>query len=176
MNAPRWLPLRLHAVNDAQIEGLADLLIDCVEGGASVSFMHPLTRERATAFWRGVALDVAAGKRALLVAEDDRGLCGTVQLALDLPENQPHRADLAKMLVHSRRRRQGLGTALVRAAEATALECGRTLLVLDAVTGGDGARLYERLGWERVGAIPGYALMPRGGLCSTTVYYRDLAV
>jgi GNAT superfamily N-acetyltransferase len=176
MNPPRWFPFRLHTVDDAQIEGLADVLIDCVEGGASVSFMHPLARDRATAFWRGMALDVAAGKRALLVAEDELGLCGTVQLVLDVPENQPHRADLAKMLVHRRKRRQGLGAALIRAAEATARECGRTLLVLDAVTGGDGARLYERLGWERVGVIPGYALMPRGGLCSTTVYYRDLAV
>jgi len=96
------------------------------------------------------------------------------QLILDLPENQPHRADLAKMLVHRRARRQGLGAALLRAAEATARECGKTLRVLDAVTGGDGARLYERLGWVRVGDIPGYALMPRGELCSTTVYYRKL--
>src|SRR5437667_582553 len=96
------------------------------------------------------------------------------QLILDLPENQPYRADLAKMLVHRRARRQGLGAALLRAAEATARECGKTLRVLDAVTGGDGARLYERLGWVRVGDIPGYALMPRGELCSTTVYYRKL--
>src|SRR5438093_3857723 len=96
------------------------------------------------------------------------------QLILDLPENQPYRADLAKMLVHRRARRQGLGAALLRAAEATARECGKTLLVLDAVTGGDGARLYARLGWERVGVIPGYALLPHGGLCSTTVFYRNL--
>jgi GNAT superfamily N-acetyltransferase len=134
-----------------------------------------LTRERAVAFWRRIAQDVAAGDRALLVAEDAQGLCGTVQLLLALPENQPHRADLSKMLVHRRARRQGLGEALLRAAEATALECGRTLLVLDAVTGGDGARLYERLGWVRVGDIPGYALFPRGGLCSTTVFYRRLS-
>lgn len=101
-------------------------------------------------------------------------MCGTVQLVLDQPENQPHRADLSKMLVHRRARRQGLGAALMRAAEAAARECGRTLLVLDAVTDGDAARLYERLGWERVDVIPGYALMPHGGLCSTTVYYRNL--
>jgi len=161
-------------MDDTQIEQLADLLIDCVEGGASVSFMHPLSRERAVAFWRNVAVGVAAGERALLVAEDDSGICGTVQLTLDLPENQPHRADLSKMLVHRRARRQGLGAALMRAAEATARECGRTLLVLDAVTGGDGARLYERLGWHRVGDIPNYALMPQGGFCSTTYFYRDL--
>jgi GNAT superfamily N-acetyltransferase len=121
-----------------------------------------------------VADEVAAGDRALLVAEDADGLCGTVQLLLALPENQPHRADLAKMLVHRRARRQGLGAALMRAAEATARECGRNLLVLDAVTGGDASRLYERLGWTRVGDIPRYALMPRGTFCSTTVYYRNL--
>jgi GNAT superfamily N-acetyltransferase len=169
-----WTIRRLHAMDDAQIEALADVLIDCVEGDASVSFMHPLTRERAVAFWRRVAIDVANGMRAVVVAEDGQGLCGTVQLMFDLPENQPHRADLAKMLVHRRVRRQGLGAALMRAAEETARDCGKTLLVLDAVTGGDAARLYERLGWVRVGDIPRYALMPRGGFCSTTYYYRDL--
>jgi GNAT superfamily N-acetyltransferase len=90
------------------------------------------------------------------------------------PENQPHRADLAKMLVHRRARRRGLGAALLSAAEATARESGKTLLVLDAVTGGDAERLYGQMGWQRVGAIPGYALLPRGGLCSTTIFYRDL--
>jgi GNAT superfamily N-acetyltransferase len=174
MNTPECNLRRLHALDDAQIDALAELLVDCVEGGASVSFMHPLTHDRAAEFWRRVARGVAAGERALLVAEDAQGVCGTVQLILDLPENQPHRADLAKMLVHRRARRQGLGAALLRAAEATACECGKTLLVLDAITGGDAARMYERLGWVRVGDIPGYALMPRGGLCSTTVYYRDL--
>jgi GNAT superfamily N-acetyltransferase len=171
---PAWSLRRLHALDEAQINGLADVLIDCVEGGASVSFMHPLTRDRAVAFWRRVAQGVAAGERALLVAVDAQGLCGTVQLIFDLPENQPHRADLVKMLVHRRVRRQGLGEALMRAAETTARECGRTLLVLDAVTGGDAARLYERLGWVRVGDIPRYALMPDGEPCSTTYYYRDL--
>jgi GNAT superfamily N-acetyltransferase len=174
MSPPAWSVRRLHAVDDAQVEGLADVLIDCVEGGASVSFMHPLTRDRALAFWRRVAQGVAAGERTLLVAEDARGLCGTVQLVLQQPENQPHRADLAKMLVHRRARRRGLGAALMRAAEAAARDCGKTLLVLDAVTGGDAARLYERLGWVRVGDIPGYALYPRGGPCGTTYYYRRL--
>src|SRR5713226_9619418 len=163
MTTPTWSVRRLHALDDAQIDELADVLIDCVEGGASVSFMHPLPRDRAVAFWRRVAQGVAAGECALLVAEDARGLCGTVQLVFDLPENQPHRADLAKMLVHRRARRQGLGAALMRAAETTARECGKTLLVLDAVTDGEAARLYERLGWVRVGDIPNYALMPRGG-------------
>ena len=166
---------RLHALDDAHIDALGIVLLDCVEGGASVSFMHPLTRDRSLAFWRRVAQGVAAGERALLVAEDEHGICGTVQLVLDLPENQPHRADVCKMLVHRRARRQGLGAALMRAAEAAAREHGRTLLVLDAVTGGDAARLYERLGWVRVGDVPRYALMPDGEPCSTTYYYRDLS-
>ena len=171
---PPWTLRRLHALDDVQIDALAGVLIDCVDGGASVSFMHPLPRDRAVAFWWRVAQGVDAGQRALLIAEDARGVCGTVQLVLDLPENQPHRADLSKMLVHRRARRQGLGAALMRAAEATARECGKTLLVLDAVTGGDAERLYERLGWQRVGVIPGYALMPRGEPCDTTVFYRNL--
>jgi GNAT superfamily N-acetyltransferase len=174
MNSTAWSIRRLHSVTEAEIDGLADVLMDCVQGGASVSFMHPLSRERALTFWRRVAQDVAAGQRALLVAEDAHGVCGTVQLIFDLPENQPHRGDLAKMLVHRRARRQGLGAALLRAAEATARECDKTLLVLDAVTDGDGARLYERMGWTRVGVIPNYALLPRGGFCDTTVYYRTL--
>lgn len=169
-----WAPRRLDEVTDAQVAELSDVLIDCVEGGASVSFMHPLSRERADAFWRDVAHGVATGTRALLVAEDAQGICGTVQLMLDVPENQPHRAELVKMLVHRRARRRGLGAALMGAAEDAARACGRTLLVLDAVTGGEGARLYERLGWQRAGDIPDYALYPHGGLCSTTYYYRRL--
>jgi ribosomal protein S18 acetylase RimI-like enzyme len=173
MTAPAWSVRRVHALDDAQIEELATVLIDCVDGGASVSFMHPLSRERAVAFWRRVVQGVAAGERALIVAGDARGLCGTVQLVLDQPENQPHRAELSKMLVHPRARRQGLGAALMRAAEATARDCGKTLLVLDTANG-EAERLYERLGWTRVGAIPDYALLPQGGLCRTTVYYRNL--
>lgn len=175
MTTHPWIIRRLAAVEEAQVDELAAVLIDCVEGGASVSFMLPLARERAVAFWRGVARGVAAGHRALLVAEDAAGICGTVQLVFDLPENQPHRGDLAKMLVHRRARRQGLGAALVRAAEATARDCGKSLLVLDTVTGSDAERLYAKLGWERVGEIPRYALWPQGGFCSTTVFYRNLA-
>jgi GNAT superfamily N-acetyltransferase len=175
MNTPPWSLRRLQSVTDAQIAGLAGVLIDCVEGDASVSFMHPLSREQALAFWRGVAEGVAAGERALLVAEDAQGICGTVQLVLAQPENQPHRADLAKMLVHRRVRRRGMGEALMRAAESMARDCGKTLLVLDTVTGDSGERLYQRLGWQRVGVIPGYALLPRGGLVGTTVFYRELA-
>lgn len=171
---PPWTIRGLRTVDAAQIDALATVLMDCVEGGASVSFMLPLTRERAAEFWRGVAEDVSRGKRVLLVAEDAEGICGTVQLILSLPENQPHRADVAKMLVHRRARRQGLGEALMRAAEAAAREKGKTLLVLDTVTGGDGERLYQRLGWQRVGVIPNYALFPQGGFCATTVFFREL--
>jgi GNAT superfamily N-acetyltransferase len=165
---------RLLQVTDADIAALADVLIDCVDGGASVSFMHPLTPDKATRFWREVAGAVARGERALLVAEDQAGIVGTVQLILALPENQPHRADIAKMLVHRRARRRGLGAALLRAVDNVARECGKTLLVLDTVTDGDAERLYTRHGWQRCGVIPGYALWPRGGLCSTTYFYREL--
>jgi GNAT superfamily N-acetyltransferase len=173
MTLPRAVR-RLHTLSDGDVDALADVLFDCVAGGASVSFMEPFTRERAVAFWRRVAAGVHAGARALLVAEDAHGICGTVQLVLDLPENQPHRADLAKMLVHRRARRHGVGAALMRAAEDMAIDCGRTLLVLDTVTGGDAERLYTRLGWTRVGEVPRFALFPRGGFCSTTYFYRDL--
>ena len=165
---------RLTAVRDDEMRALAELLIDCVDGGASVSFMHPLSAEKALAFWRGAADGVARNERALLVAEDDAGIVGTVQLVLAQPDNQPHRADLAKMLVHRRARRQGLGEALMQAAEQLARDCGKSLLVLDTVTGSDGERLYARLGWQKSGVIPGYALWPRGGLCATTYFYRVL--
>lgn len=169
-----WSVRRLGRVDDQQLDELVAVLVDCVEGGASVSFMQPLSRERATAFWRKVAHDVDVGARALLIAEDVEGICGTVQVLLDQPENQPHRADVAKMLVHRRARRRGLGSALMHAAEVVARDAGKTLLVLDTATGSDAARLYERLGWVRVGDIPSYALLPQGGLCGTTVFYRNL--
>lgn len=165
---------QLTALSDGDIEGLADVLVDCVEGGASVSFMLPLTEERARAFWQGLADDVAQGRRLLFVASDEAGIVGTVQVILSQPENQPHRADIAKMLVHRRGRRGGIGAALMRAAEDGARAAGKTLLVLDTATDGAAERLYERLGWQRVGVIPGYALWPRGGLCATTVFYRRI--
>ena len=166
---------RLVEVSDAQVQELAALLIDCVEGGASVSFMLPLSPQRAQAFWQRVAAGVHNGERALLVAEDAHGgIVGTVQLVLGQPENQPHRDDLAKMVVHRRMRRQGLGERLMRAAEDTARDCAKTLLVLDTVTGGDAERLYARLGWQRVGSIPDYALWPQGGLCATTYFYKKI--
>lgn len=171
-------PLIIRAVRDepALAAALAEVLIDCVAAGASVSFMWPLAYADALAFWREVIGSAARGERILLVAEDHSGqVQGTVQVLLNLPENQPHRADLAKMLVHRRARRRGIGAALVRAAEQAAHAAGRTLLVLDSVTGGDAERLYARLDWQRVGVIPGYALWPHGGLCSTTYFYKPLA-
>lgn len=164
---------RLTCVSEAQIEELAGLLADCVEGGASVSFMLPLGMDKALAFWRGVAEGVARGERALLVAQDDSGILGTVQLVLAQPDNQPHRADVSKMLVRRRARRRGLGEALMRQAEQLARDCGKWLLVLDTASP-DAERLYERQGWQRVGVVPDYALMPDGALCDTAFYYRKL--
>lgn len=164
------------AAVDAMVAPLVEVLLDCVEGGASVSFMWPLPRERALAFWRGVAEGVKAGERLLLVGVDRASgrVDGTVQLVLAQPDNQPHRADVAKMLVHRRVRRLGLAQALLAEAERAAREAGKTVLVLDTVTGGDAERLYARCGWERVGAIPNYALMPDGRPCSTTYFHRQL--
>ena len=164
---------RLTAPTATELDALGHVLVDCVAGGASVSFMHPLSFERARAFWQQGAKRLARGERALLVADESHGICGTVQLLLDQPENQPHRADLAKMLVHRRARQRGLGAALLAAAEATARECGKRLLVLDTASP-EAERLYQRTGWQRSGSIPGYALLPQGGLCVTTFYYREL--
>ncbi|MEY2930985.1 MAG: Acetyltransferase [Pseudomonadota bacterium] len=175
MTNTSWSVRRLHTVSAVQLDELANVLIDCVEGGASVSFLLPFGWDKARAFWAPMAGAVANGERALLVAEDSEGIFGTAQLLLAQPPNQPHRADVAKLLVHRRARRQGVAAALMRAAETAARDCGRSLLVLDTVTGGDAQRLYERLGWTRVGDIPGYALLPTGEPCSTTYYYRDLA-
>jgi GNAT superfamily N-acetyltransferase len=164
---------RLTSVSDAEAQGLACVLIDCVNGGASVGFMHPLSSEKALAFWRRIGGDVERRARAVLVAEDRSGILGTVQIVLDQPENQPHRADISKMLVHRRARRRGIGAALMHAAEAVARECGKSLLVLDTASG-DAERLYARHGWIRVGVIPDYALWPAGGFCDTSVFYRKL--
>jgi GNAT superfamily N-acetyltransferase len=164
---------RLSAATDADIRGLAEVLVDCVDGGASVSFMSPLPLEKAVGFWRAVSQSAANGERVLIVAEDAGGIVGTVQLILDQPENQPHRADLSKMLVHPRARRRGAGAAVLQAAEEVARELGKTLLVLDTASA-DAERLYARQGWVRVGVIPGYALWPTGGLCDTTLFYRTL--
>ncbi|MCB1510302.1 MAG: GNAT family N-acetyltransferase [Hyphomicrobiaceae bacterium] len=165
---------RIATIDDAIAAGLADVLVDCVDGGASVSFMAPLTKQRATAFWLGLAPDVETGERIVLAARDHDGIVGTVQVILAQPENQPHRADIAKMLVHRRARRQGLGARLMQAAEDAARDAGKSVLVLDTVTDGDADRLYTRLGWTVAGTIPDYALWPHGGLTPTTIFYKRL--
>jgi GNAT superfamily N-acetyltransferase len=164
---------RVAAASEAELQSLTDVLLDCVDGGASVSFMWPLAREKALAFWKTVAAGVAAGERVLLVAEDAQGILGSVQLIVAQPENQAHRADLAKMLVHRRARRLGVGAALMQAAEQAAREAGKSLLVLDTASA-EAERVYERAGWQRVGSIPGFALLPQGGLCATVLFYRQL--
>jgi GNAT superfamily N-acetyltransferase len=168
------LPIRrLHLLSPADIDVLSAVLMDCVEGGASVSFMHPLPLPKARTFWHRVGEDLERGARALLVADDAQGITGTVQLQLEQPENQPHRADLAKMLVHRRARGRGVGAALLAAAEQLGRDCGKTLLVLDTASA-EAERLYQRGGWQRCGTVPGYALLPHGGLCATTFYFREL--
>jgi len=164
----------LEAFDEHAVQGLSEVLIDCVEGGASVSFMLPMTRAKAEAYWRDTAASVARGERIVLAAVDATGaILGTVQVIWAQPENQPHRGDLAKMLVHRRARRRGVGEALLAAAEEGALAAGRTLLVLDTASP-DAERLYVRAGWQRCGRIPEYALWPEGGLCATTIYFKSL--
>jgi GNAT superfamily N-acetyltransferase len=166
---------RLHELGEREIAALGDVLIDCVDGGASVSFMRPVGRDKVDAFWRAAAASVARGERIVLVAEDEAGaIVGTVQVLLNLPENQPHRGEIVKMLVHRRARRLGLGARLLAAAEAAALAAGKTLLVLDTVSGSDGDRLYARHGWQALGPIPNYALWPDGAPCAATIFWKAL--
>lgn len=153
---------------------LGVVLKDCVDGGASVSFMADLTLDEATGFWERAAAAQAGDGRAVLAAEDDEGVFGVVQVIAAGMPNQPHRGDVAKMLVHRRGRRRGAAQALLAAAEEAGRDLGLTLLVLDTVTGGDAERLYARLGWTRVGSIPNYALMPDGTPCATTYFYKDI--
>lgn len=172
--------IQIHAVaaddrTDALAEVLADILIDCVDGGASVTFLAPLARDTALAYWRGVIASAQRNERVLLVAGDGSGrIHGTVQIIFAPFENQRHRGELAKLLVHRRARRLGLGAALVRAAEDAARRAGRTLLILDTVTGSEGDRLYARLGWQRLGSIPDYALGPDRAMCAATYFYKNL--
>jgi GNAT superfamily N-acetyltransferase len=164
----------LETLADSEIDGLSDVLVDCVEGGASVSFMLPMSRAKAESFWHAAAASVERGERVVLIAEDAAGsIVGTVQVIWAQAENQPHRGDLAKMLVHRRARRQGVGAALLEAAERSAVDAGRTLLVLDTASD-DAERLYARRGWQRCGVIPDYALMPDGAPCATTIFFKLL--
>ncbi|WP_336993630.1 GNAT family N-acetyltransferase [Lelliottia amnigena] len=159
----------------SNIDALADILANCVNGGASVSFMAPFSHQDACAFWLGVAESVERQERTVLVCRDPHGaLLGTVQLLTDQPENQPHRADVAKLLVHEKARRRGVAMALMEALEAAAREQGKTVLVLDTASGSGAESFYVRGGWIRVGEIPDYALMPDGEMTATTVFYKFL--
>lgn len=138
-----------------------------------MSFLHPLSHERAHAFWNSVVADAGKGERILIAAEDASGIVGTVQVILAQPENQPHRGDVSKMLVHPRARRRGIGEALMLCAEVEARRAGKTLLVLDTADA-TAERLYRRCGWQFAGTIPQYALWPHGGFCDTHYFYRQL--
>ncbi|HEY6644270.1 GNAT family N-acetyltransferase [Povalibacter sp.] len=165
---------RLDTLGDAEVRGLGDVLIDCVEGGASVNFMWPMTRAKADAFWRSAAESVERGERVVFAAYDrTNAIVGTVQVIWAPQENQPHRGDVAKMLVHRQARKAGVGAALLKAAERCAFDAGKTLLVLDTASA-DAERLYARQGWERCGVIPDFALMPDGAPCATVVFYKAL--
>lgn len=156
------------------IEALAEILLDCVSGGASVSFMASLSRVEAEASFEQVCDGVERGERLLLAAFIDSKLVGTVQVLLAMPPNQPHRAEIAKLLVHRSARGRGVASQLMAHAEEASRRAGKSLLVLDTATGGDAEKLYERLGWTRTGVIPNYALLPDGTLCATTIFWKEL--
>jgi len=156
------------------LDQLASVLVDCVEGGASVNFMSPYPQVQALAFFRKVAGSVASGDTVLLAAKLDGRIIGTVQLGLDTPPNQPHRADIKKMLVHRCARGRGIGAALMAEVEEEARRRGRWLLVLDTVPGENGHRLYLRAGWTQTGLVPDYALFPDGRLCDTAIMWKRL--
>ena len=156
------------------LQALAEVLADCVDGGASVSFMAPFSSGDAVVFFEKLLPEIELGSRILMAAFQDGKLVGTVQVVSAAPPNQPHRADVAKMLVHRSARRQGIARALMTAVEEQARAAGKTLLVLDTVTGDAAEKLYERMGWTKVGVIPNYALYPDGRWCDTTVFYKQL--
>jgi GNAT superfamily N-acetyltransferase len=156
-----------------RLSELTDILIDCVNGGASVSFMQPFHPDKANAFWQNVAQSVAANERVVLAVEQNDGqLVGAVQLLVDLPENQPHRAEVAKLLVHSRGRRQGIARLLMDALEQEAVRQGKSVLVLDTATGSGAESFYQRCSWQKAGEIPRFALMPDGVMTATSVFYK----
>jgi len=166
---------RLEGLDEQSFACLVDLLVDCVEGGASVNFLWPMNRAKAETFWRVVAAGLARGDRALVIAQDADGtILGTAQAVWAHQENSPHRAEVAKMLVRRRARGRGVGAAVLAAVEQAALDAGRTLLLLDTASA-EAERLYERGGWQRVGTVPKYALTPDGAFCSTVYFYKDLA-
>jgi GNAT superfamily N-acetyltransferase len=156
------------------LTALAEVLLDCVAGGASVSFMASFSKTDAESFFEKVIEGVRLGERILLAAFIDDQLVGTVQILLATPPNQPHRADVAKLLVRRSARGHGVGQKLMESVDEASRQAGKTLLVLDTVTGGDAERLYSSLGWNWVGVIPNYALYPDGRLCDTTVFWKQV--
>ena len=161
-------------VGERVLDELAEVLVDCVEGGASVNFMSPYSQGEARRFFDKVASGVASGELVLLAARLEGRIVGTVQLGLDTPPNQLHRADVKKMLVHRSARGRGIGAALMAAIEEEARQRGRWLLVLDTVPGESGHRLYLRSGWLQSGTIPDYALFPDGRFCDTAIMWKWL--
>ena len=162
------------AAAKAAISELADVLVDCVEGGASVSFMLPYGCDEAEALFEKVIASVARSETVLVAAKLDGRIVGSVQLGLDMPPNQPHRGDIKKLLVHRVARNYGIGAALMARAEQEAKARGRTLLVLDTA-GREAERLYVRTGWQRVGIVPDYAMWPGGGFCDTTFFWKRIS-
>jgi GNAT superfamily N-acetyltransferase len=158
----------------AALPALVGILVDCVNGGASVGFMNPFGPANAHPWWEDVIAEVEAGRTVLFGAIAGGDIAGTAQLVPATKPNQPHRADVSKLLVHTKARGHGIGAALMQAVEGEARRRGLRLLVLDTATGSDAERLYPRLGWERTGVIPDYALWPDGGFCDTTVFYKRL--
>jgi GNAT superfamily N-acetyltransferase len=156
------------------LPALAEVLVDCVEGGASVSFMAPFLQAEARSFFEKVLDEVENGNRILLAAFSDSILVGTVQIITATPPNQPHRADIAKLLVLRSARGKGIGAKLMQQVESTARLAGKSLLVLDTVTGESAERLYTRLGWTKAGVIPNYALFPDGRMCGTTIFWKQI--
>jgi ribosomal protein S18 acetylase RimI-like enzyme len=154
---------------------LSEILIETVANGGSVSFMHPLSQQAASDFWQASLASAGRGERIVLGAFENDHLIGTVTLLLDLPPNQPHRAEIAKMMTRISHRNRGVATALMGTAEAMAIDRGRTLLVLDTALEDGASWLYERMGFTLAGIIPDYALKPHGGLTGTMIYWKRLA-
>ena len=167
---------QLNAAEGRQYLGaLAEVLLDCVKGGASVSFMASFSKADAASFFEKVIEEVQHGNRILLAAFIDEALVGTVQIVTAMPPNQPHRADVAKLLVRRSARGQGVAKLLMKHVEEASRLAGKTVLVLDTATGDVAEKLYIRLGWTRVGVIPRYALYPDGTWCDTTLFFKQLA-
>jgi ribosomal protein S18 acetylase RimI-like enzyme len=159
----------------SHLSALANVLLDCIAGGASVSFMASFSRPEAETFFERISDEVKCGNRILLAAFLNSELVGTVQIITAMPPNQPHRAEISKLLILRSARGQGIATRLMNAVEEASRRAGKTLLVLDTATGSAAEKLYEKLGWVSAGIIPNYALLPGGGFCPTTIFYKQLS-